>query len=220
LYRYAEAEAKDDFTEWRTKTTLRLPAGADGGGGGGGGDAKSSSKKRKKTEDDGGGGGGGGGSGGGVGESSMDWVVYPGLFAGGGLDVMSAALLRAMPASLGSGSGSCSVLDFCSGSGTLAAAVRARSPGAKVTLLDADAVALTAARENLGSTITGGAVAAAPCTFVLSDGWAGLTEGETFDLIVSNPPVHLGLQPEFTVLSSLVAGCKAGPGSYTPHSSS
>ena len=35
-----------------------------------------------------------------------------------------------------------------------------------------------------------------------------MTEGETFDLIVSNPPVHLGLQPEFTVLSSLVAGCK------------
>ena len=35
-----------------------------------------------------------------------------------------------------------------------------------------------------------------------------LTEGETFDLILSNPPVHLGLQPEFTVLSSLVAGCK------------
>ena len=44
-----------------------------------------------------------------------------------------------------------------------------------------------------------------------------LTEGETFDLILSNPPVHLGLQPEFTVLSSLVAGCKErlNPGRVT-----
>jgi methylase of polypeptide subunit release factors len=43
-----------------------------------------------------------------------------------------------------------SVLDFCSGSGTLAAAVRLRAPAANITLLDADAVALAAARDNLG----------------------------------------------------------------------
>ena len=62
------------------------------------------------------------------------WVTYPGLFAGGGLDVMTDFLLQTMTASktcaLGGGGGGnggdevLSALDFCSGSGTLAAAVR------------------------------------------------------------------------------------------------
>jgi len=219
------AEATDDMAEWRTRTTLSLPVGSKAlGRVEGDGAGSSSSKKRKHVDEDGGGDGGKESEA----KSEMDWVVYPGLFAGGGLDVMSAALLRAMPARLQSPrtSSGISVLDFCSGSGTLAAAVRLRSPSAALTLLDADAVALTAARENLGGGGGGGSGAAAPpCTFVLSDGWAGLAAGETFDLIVSNPPVHLGLQPEFTVLSSLVAGCKAGGGGditshatrHTPH---
>ena len=69
--------------------------------------------------------------------------------------MMTAALLRAMPASMAAAA---SVLDFCSGSGTLAAAVRLRAPAANVTLLDADAVALAAARDNLG----GGALCGLP----------------------------------------------------------
>ena len=30
-------------------------------------------------------------------QHSVPWVTYPGLFAGGGLDVMTSALLRALP---------------------------------------------------------------------------------------------------------------------------
>ena len=179
----AEAEAKDDAAAWRTTVdSLRLPAGAGRAGGAEGG----------KTMD--------------------GWVVYPGLFAGGGLDVMTAALLRAMPASLPLGDAP-AVLDFCSGSGVLAAAMRDRVPRARVTLLDADAVALLASRENLAPSAARGGASSNPgeggFTFVQSDGWAGLEPGETFDLIVSNPPVHLGLQPEFTVLASLVGGARA-----------
>ena len=147
------------------------------------------------------------------------WVTYPGLFAGGGLDVMTDFLLQTMTASktcaLGGGRGGngrdevLSALDFCSGSGTLAAAVRFVRPHARLTLLDADAVAMLAARENLSVVRDGsssGVGSFQPATFVLSDGWTGLADDEKFDLVVSNPPVHLGLRPEFTVLSDMIAG--------------
>ena len=147
------------------------------------------------------------------------WVTYPGLFAGGGLDVMTDFLLQTMTASktcaLGGGGGGnggdevLSALDFCSGSGTLAAAVRFVRPSARLTLLDADAVAMLAARENLSVVRDGSSSASGsfqPATFVLSDGWTGLADDEKFDLVVSNPPVHLGLRPEFTVLSDMIAG--------------
>ena len=48
-----------------------------------------------------------------------------------------------------------------------------------------------------------------PAAFALGDGWTGLSSDERFDLIVSNPPVHLGLRPEFTVLKSMCAGFDA-----------
>ena len=147
------------------------------------------------------------------------WVTYPGLFAGGGLDVMTDFLLQTMTASktcaLGGGRGGngrdevLSALDFCSGSGTLAAAVRFVRPHARLTLLDADAVAMLAARENLSVVRDGSSSSVGsfqPATFVLSDGWTGLADDEKFDLVVSNPPVHLGLRPEFTVLSDMIAG--------------
>ena len=63
----------------------------------------------------------------------IPWTTYPGLFAGGGLDVMTAFMLRAMPTSATRHARA--VLDFCSGSGVLAAAIRRRAPGARVTLL-------------------------------------------------------------------------------------
>ena len=145
-------------------------------------------------------------------ETVENWSVYPGLFAGGGLDVMTAFLLRAMPDRFETPQSRIdrpdakrrtpfAVLDYCAGSGVLAAAVRRRVPDdAALTLTDADAVALRAARENFAALGRG-------VTLCASDGFSGLAPGETFDLIVSNPPVHLGLQPEFTVLRALVREC-------------
>ena len=139
---------------------------------------------------------------------TVPWVTYPGLFAGGVWDVMTAFLLRSTPASAFRSrdvSKPFAFLDFCSGSGTIAAAARLLAPSdARIVCLDADAVALEAARENLGSD--------ARVSFVASDGWSGLPAGEgddaeTFDLVASNPPVHLALQPDFTVLRALVEGC-------------
>ena len=126
---------------------------------------------------------------------SLPWVTLPGLFAGGGLDVMTAVLLRALPPP----PPRARVLDFCAGSGVIGAAILAREASVRLQLLDADALAVHASRHNLA------AAAHAPAV-LLSDGWDGLPKRPRFDWIVSNPPVHLGLQNDFRVLRVLIAG--------------
>ena len=178
----------EDVSRFRTVTTLTLP---------------SSDSTTEKTST----------------ETVENWSVYPGLFAGGGLDVMTAALLRAMPDRFpvpekkSESETPFAVLDYCAGSGVLAAAVRRRVPSdAALTLTDADAVALRAARENFASLRRGAMICA-------SDGFSGLAPRATFDLIVSNPPVHLGLQPEFTVLRRLARECVERLTAKNPHAS-
>ncbi|KAL1499314.1 hypothetical protein AB1Y20_011522 [Prymnesium parvum] len=121
------------------------------------------------------------------------WVVLPGLFAGGKLDVMTAVLLRALPPF----PPCCRVMDFCCGAGSIAAALRLLPGGSahKFHLLDADAVALHAARQNVPD-----------ARYWLSDGWDDLPAQKKFDRIVSNPPVHNGLQTDFKVVSNLIGG--------------
>ena len=60
--------------------------------------------------------------------NSLTWLAYPGLFAGGGLDVMTDALLRALPAPPQHGH----ALDFGCGSGVIAAALVRRMPSLRV----------------------------------------------------------------------------------------
>jgi 16S rRNA (guanine1207-N2)-methyltransferase len=126
------------------------------------------------------------------------WVVYPGLFAGGGLDVMTAALLAALPPP----PRRARVCDFAAGSGALAAGLLAREPTLRLTLLDADALALHAAAQNVP-----------PAACVLSDGWAALPPArkprKRFAWVVSNPPVHAGAADDLAVLQALLAGAPA-----------
>jgi len=127
------------------------------------------------------------------------WTTYPaGLFAGGGLDVMTSALLSLLqPPRRGR------VLDFASGSGTIAAALHASNPRLRVHMLDADALAMRAAAVN---------VPGARCH--TRDGWPSSDEGgsalrpgsHAFCAIVSNPPVHAGQPDDFRVLDGLVRG--------------
>ncbi|NHZ78077.1 peptide chain release factor N(5)-glutamine methyltransferase [Massilia sp. CCM 8695] len=82
------------------------------------------------------------------------------------------------------------MLDMGTGSGAIAVAVAHTRPDAGVTALDVSAAALEVARANAGAN-------RAAVRFVHSD-WFTAIEGESFDLIVSNPPyiangdVHLG----------------------------
>ena len=127
----------------------------------------------------------------GASERGVPWVTYPGLFAGGGLDVMTAALLRALPTPPVKGA----ILDACCGSGVIAAALRARA-GAQldIHLLDADAVALDAARANVPTA----------ARVFLCDGWPDTASAfpkkgkpKKYEWIVSNPPVHHGQPDDF-----------------------
>ena len=81
--------------------------------------------------------------------SSVQWLTWPGLFAGGGVDVMTSALLDALPRP----PNGARILDACCGSGTIAAALLASSARAggkvKVHCLDADAIALEAIKVNV-----------------------------------------------------------------------
>ncbi|TWA81221.1 16S rRNA m(2)G 1207 methyltransferase [Azospirillum brasilense] len=126
-------------------------------------------------------------------DGALDLVSYPGLFAHGRLDTGTECLLQVLP-EIAAGT---AVLDFGCGAGVIARAVRERTPDARLTLLDIDAVALHAARQNVPD---------AEC--VLSDGLAGLGARERFGLIVSNPPLHRGKDEDFGMLEALVAGTK------------
>lgn len=86
------------------------------------------------------------------------------------------------------------ILDLCTGSGCIGIACAYAFPTAHVTLSDVSEDALTVASENISRHHLSDRVVATP-----SDLFAAL-EGETFDLIVSNPPYvdqqDLSLMPE------------------------
>ncbi|MCB9758539.1 MAG: class I SAM-dependent methyltransferase [Alphaproteobacteria bacterium] len=124
-------------------------------------------------------------------------VSYPGVFAKGRLDDGSRLLLTALAdAPLGTVR---RALDFGCGLGVLALGVRQRFAEVTLHALDADAVAVAAARENL----PGASVA-------VGDRWGALawldTRAGGYDLIVSNPPLHRGVTLELGLLSDFVEG--------------
>lgn len=117
------------------------------------------------------------------------WVSYPGVFADGELDGGTALLLASLPV-IAPGA---RVLDFGCGPGAIAREVFARQPSAKLTLFDNDSVALAAARDN----VPGAEV-------MLGDGAAALGSAQ-FDMIVSNPPLHVGVKEDHRALDGLIA---------------
>ena len=144
-----------------------------------------------------------------------EWVSYPGVFSHGRLDPGTRLLLDSMDptASIDSmdfagsrGSEAAfpedlRVLDYGCGSGVIAGVMERRlaeatggsdrTADSRLHLLDADAIALEAAREN----VPGG-------RFILADGLAALDDA--YDLIVSNPPYHRGKAEDRGVLEALV----------------
>lgn len=125
-----------------------------------------------------------------IGGERCAWVSYPGLFAHGRIDAATELLLASLPP-LKAGA---RVLDFGCGSGVIARAVQRRTADAALDLLDRDTLALEAARENVpGARLIAGETLAA-------------VAGRRYDLIVSNPPIHLGLAEDTRILMALIAG--------------
>eukprot|EP00747_Dinoflagellata_sp_TGD_P075910 gnl/TRDRNA2_/TRDRNA2_158931_c4_seq1.p1 gnl/TRDRNA2_/TRDRNA2_158931_c4~~gnl/TRDRNA2_/TRDRNA2_158931_c4_seq1.p1 ORF type:complete len:326 (-),score=48.12 gnl/TRDRNA2_/TRDRNA2_158931_c4_seq1:79-936(-) len=108
---------------------------------------------------------------------------------------MTDALLHALPAP----PPHCRALDFACGSGVIAAALARRAPTLRLHLLDADAVAIEAAKHNVPSAKR----------FFVSAGWpthGGDAKRKRYDWIVSNPPVHRGQPNDFRVVQLLING--------------
>ncbi len=115
------------------------------------------------------------------------WVFYPGVFAHGRLDPATALLVEALARVPVRGR----VVDFGTGAGFLGAAALERAePGTEAFLLDRDAIALEAARRNVPG-----------ATLVLGDE-LGAVAGR-FDLVVSNPPIHVGGRESLRALRAL-----------------
>ncbi|HCH62529.1 MAG TPA: hypothetical protein DFR83_06990, partial [Deltaproteobacteria bacterium] len=121
------------------------------------------------------------------------YVCYPGVFAKGRVDAASKMLLDAMP-KLGEGD---HVLDFASGAGLLTMVLAQREPSASFQLIDADAVAIVAAKENVPGVLA-----------ICGDSWGRLPSYRRYDRIISNPPIHTGKGRDYSVLTRLVEGAE------------
>ena len=128
------------------------------------------------------------------------WYTFPGLFAGGVIDIMTAFFLNTVKKEIVNSQKFKRVLDFCCGSGTIAYAyknfIHTLKNDISISLLDADSVALEAAKKNVKDAKQ----------YYLSDGWYSVDSDEQFDLILSNPPVHVGHHDCFDVVSNLIGG--------------
>lgn len=115
------------------------------------------------------------------------WVSYPGVFAHGHLDPGTRLLLDCLPP-LPPGS---RILDYGCGSGVIGAVAGLRCREPRLTLLDVDAVALEAARENVPG-----------ASFLLRDG-VPAEEAGSQDFVLSNPPLHRGKAEDPAMVETL-----------------
>ena len=171
-----------------------------------------------------------GGGGGSSVVEAKEWTTYPGFFAKGGLDIMTSFLLDSIleedPEKSSSPrlkKGICSdktkrVMDFCCGSGVIGYALRnalekektekkTKKKKVKLTMLDADAVALEAAKQNFSSLVSGNDDENDDennIEYLLSDGFPQKTTVKPCELILTNPPVHYNAKPDFRVLGHML----------------
>jgi len=119
----------------------------------------------------------------------IPWHAMPGVFAKGRLDEATALLIDTVPTLKTPRT----VLDFACGTGPLAHQVHTYFPDADISMIDADSVAVHVARKNVGS-----------ARGYVSDGWSNVPMS-SFDLIVSNPPIHTGKAEDHRILNQLIA---------------
>ncbi|EGX8302015.1 16S rRNA (guanine(1207)-N(2))-methyltransferase RsmC [Salmonella enterica subsp. enterica serovar Infantis] len=118
--------------------------------------------------------------------------TLPGVFSRDGLDVGSQLLLSTLtPHTKGK------VLDVGCGAGVLSAALASHSPKVRLTLCDVSAPAVEASRARLAANGLEGEVFASN---VFSE-----VKGR-FDMIISNPPFHDGMQTSLDAAQTLIRG--------------
>jgi 16S rRNA (guanine1207-N2)-methyltransferase len=126
---------------------------------------------------------------------SFSFVTLPGVFSHGRLDEGTAFLLERLEA------GSFKrALDWGCGGGVIGAALQLARPEAEVRLVDSSAAAVEAARRSLT------ALELDPEAVRPADGWRGI-DGD-FDLIVTNPPFHQGVDTDRRATEGFLDGAR------------
>ena len=114
---------------------------------------------------------------------------YPGVFAKGQLDSGTRFLLDTIPARKPHST----VLDYGCGSGVIAMGLATVESTLDLTLIDADAIAIEAARKNLPQAKS-----------IVGHSMACLGKQQRFDSIVANPPYHDGKERCERVVRALI----------------
>eukprot|EP00039_Didymoeca_costata_P020836 m.342579 g.342579 ORF g.342579 m.342579 type:complete len:1061 (-) comp21581_c0_seq1:62-3244(-) len=131
-------------------------------------------------------------------KKNCSWTVRPGLFSGGGLDIMTSYLIEHLPVP----QAGAKILDFGCGSGVIGAALLGKEPSIALDMLDANSLAMVTAKQNLDQlNFNHNDVG-----YYFSDSWTQLPEVCSYDMIVSNPPVHIADENNFDVLKELISG--------------
>ena len=118
--------------------------------------------------------------------------TLPGVFSRDGLDVGSQLLLSTLtPHTKGK------VLDVGCGAGVLSAMLASHSPKVRLTLTDVSATAVAASEATLAANGLEG-------TVVAGNVYSGVNG--RFDLIISNPPFHDGMQTSLDAAQTLIRG--------------
>ena len=123
------------------------------------------------------------------GDAQISQRSFPGVFAKGRLDAGTRLLLEHLPLFPDASE----VLDYAAGSGVIGIGLRRRQPDLRLTLIEADAIALEAAKTNLPNAIP-----------VLGYALTALPDHSRFAAIVANPPYHNGKARSTAVLRRLV----------------
>jgi 16S rRNA (guanine1207-N2)-methyltransferase len=114
----------------------------------------------------------------------LEVKTLPGVFSRDGLDVGSSLLLSTLEKHMKG-----KVLDLGCGAGVMASVLSKLSPKVKLTLSDVNAAAVESSRATLAANGIEGEV-------IVSNVYSDITG--RFDMIISNPPFHDGLQTSLT----------------------
>ena len=125
----------------------------------------------------------------------IDWQISPSAFAKGKLDQGTALLLAYLDAH--PRKRALQLADFASGTGVLTYGLKKLYPDAHIDGIEADSWSMMAAEKNVEGV-----------HWLLSDGWTKMPRDRRYDLIVSNPPVHIGKESDYSIVEGLLQGAK------------
>lgn len=122
----------------------------------------------------------------------FQFITDSGVFSKGALDIGSAVFLKSLITDLRADPANGRLLDVGCGYGPLGIVIKRIFPAFELTMVDVNERALSLARENLSANAVGYA------RVLTSDGLSAL-EGETFDVILTNPPIRAGKETVYRI---------------------